>query len=173
MHNIGDIMIDLLRSEERKHHHMAIEFKISKDEKLITQIMTEPKLFQATYGQSIDTKDFKIDYNWVYHIASYDDKIVGLFKVRELTKILIEVHIYILPKYQNRHLPIAVTIQAIKWIQNNTQYRNISTFVPEDCIHVIKFLDSLNFKPVGFLPHGVIYNKRVQGLLMYNKEVGV
>lgn len=151
-----------------------ITVKHTKDIGLIKSIITNPYLYQLTYGQNATpVEEFKVDQTFTYLLIHEDEKIKGCFQLRELTKVLVEVHIYILPQYWGTDTSIDASFAGFKWLLLNTPYRKVFTDIPEDCTNVIDLVKRVGWKQFGSLDDGVIYNNRLQTLLFYSYNIEV
>ncbi len=133
----------------------------------ITRIITSPRLWETQYGQALSTKDFKLDESYQYLGLEEGYQLLGLFQIRMQTHLLIEAHIHLLPKYWGKGYGQEALVTLFEYLKTQTKFTKVITDVPEDCTHVQGLLAKLGCILYGIIPEGVIYNARIQSLLMY------
>jgi RimJ/RimL family protein N-acetyltransferase len=136
---------------------------------LLTKIITEPKLFKVTYGQD-KNPNWEIDKTFRYFVINQEDEILGCFQIKEMTKFVLEVHIFLLSRYWGT----AISLEAAKigndWIREQ-RYTKAFTRVPANAIHVIKFVSALGYKACGMLDKAIIYNNVLVSIFFFELEV--
>jgi len=142
----------------------------TKDKNLIKSIITEPKLWKLEYGQGMDIKDFKVDESFTYLLIKEENEILGMFQTREITRILVDAHIYLLPQYWGKDYSLSAIKTLFKYFEQ-TNYHKIITDVPKSCSHVIKLLKKTGCKQCGYIDAGVIYNNKLMGLLLFSHDI--
>ncbi len=149
---------------------MIIQLTTDKDR--IKSIITDPLLFQLLEGQdkSVEIKDIEpnMSSNWL--IVSKDEEDIGCIEFIQMTSVLAKAHIRILPKYWDKGLAHVAVKVGIQWFKENG-YKTIMTWVPANCIHVLRFLMSTPFKACGQIKNGVIYNGTLVSLFIFEAEV--
>jgi len=149
---------------------MNIKISPTKDKELIKSIITEPTLWRLQYGQGMDIKDFKVDESFDYLLIEENSFILGLFQTREITRILVDAHIYLLPQYWGQDYSSSALDALFRYFKN-TNYHKVITDVPKSCSHVIKLLKKIGCKQCGFIDNGVIYNNKLMGLLLFSYDI--
>lgn len=147
-----------------------MHIELTRDNVLINSIITEPKLWALEYGQGMVKEDYKVDESFTYLLIKEDDSILGLFQTREITRILVDAHIYLLPSYWGKDY----SSKAIKSLQGyflSSEYHKIITDVPKSCHHVIKLLKKVGCKQCGYIEEGVIYNNQLMDLLLFSLDL--
>lgn len=145
-----------------------MQINLTQNKKIIKQVLTEPTLWKVMYGQGNELSCFKPDMSFRYLLVEKDNKeIIGLFQIRELTKMLLECHSFILPKYWGTATSKEAIIEGFNWVRSNTTYLKCFTDIPDDCKEVIKASEYLGWKKIGTIENGVIYNNKIQQLHLY------
>lgn len=142
----------------------------TKNKHLIKEIVTNPTLFKML-GYSGNPEDFRPNLNdmWIY--ISEDNKAVGLFHVKEFTRVTAECHAYILPEFHGSGKSIEAATKAIEYLKTNSEYRVLMTMVPMACEHVFKFLKRIDFKPCGLIKNSIVYNDQLQDMVLLERGV--
>lgn len=147
---------------------MQIEQTTNSD--LIKSIITEPKLWELEYGQGMSIYDFEIDKSFNYLLIKEENQILGMFQTREITRILIDAHIYLLPQYWGKEYSINAINNLIRYYQHSN-YKKLMTSTPQVCSHVINLLKKVGCKQCGYISDGVIYNNKLMGLLLFSLDI--
>lgn len=134
---------------------------------LIRGIITEPKLFALSYGQSVDSKNFEVEHNGFHYLHIKNGiKTVGCMQVRTLTRILLEAHIYILPEYWGTGISDRASEVGFEWAKSQGYYQ-VFTDVPKECTHVIRLLKRVGWVQCGHIKDGIIFNNKLQDLKFF------
>jgi RimJ/RimL family protein N-acetyltransferase len=144
------------------------------DQTQITQIIIEPKLWAVEYGQGNKLEDFTVDLSFDYLLIQdedQDNEVLGLFQVRSLTKIILEAHIYLLPKYWGKDYAKRSVLALFEYVRTQTRYHKVLTDVPASCKHVIKLMKKIGAEQCGYIKEGVVYNNTLQTLLLFDKKI--
>ena len=137
---------------------------------ILSNIITNPVLWRLTYGQGQHLEKFKPDLSFKYLLLENEVEPVGCILVKEITKVLIEVHMCILPKYWgDKESQEAVKI-GHKWAIEKG-YKTVFTYVPQNCVHMLKFMNRIMYTPCGMIKKGIIYNKILVPLIMYQYDL--
>lgn len=142
----------------------------TKNKTLIKDVVTNPVLFKML-GYSGNPEDFRPNLNDTWLHISYESITVGLFHVKEFTKITAECHAYILPEYHGKGVSISAAEKAIDYLKKNSEYRTLMTMVPMACEHVFKFLKRIDFKPCGLIKNSIVYNDQLQDMVLLERGV--
>jgi RimJ/RimL family protein N-acetyltransferase len=140
------------------------------DKELIKSIITEPTLWKLEYGQGMNIEDFEVDESFTYLVIRENDDILGIFQTREITRILVEAHIYLLPKYWGKDYS-SRALNALFRYYEHSNYHKVITDVPQCCSHVIRLLKKTGCKQCGYIDKGVIYNNKLMGLLLFSYDL--
>lgn len=135
----------------------------------VKEILSVPVLFNCTYGQgqnSLDLWDLK-QKEWL--LVLEDHFIIGCIEIREVTKQCLEVHIYVLPEFWSKSKEFVATGYA--WAKEQG-YKSIFSSVPENCIHMLRFVHKVGFEAVGSIKNGIVYNGHLVTLFLFNKQLG-
>lgn len=141
------------------------------DDYEITSIIMQPKLWKLSYGQGCLVEEFKVDKTCSYLGVIYQKELCGMFQLKEFNKITVDAHIYMMPSYQNRNLAVKAVKAAGEYVKETTEFKNIITSVPVECTHVFKLLNKTDFKVCGQLTNGIIFNQRMQNLILLQWEI--
>lgn len=144
----------------------------STDYESIKSIITNPILWRLTEGQDKTNRvnEFTVDKDWVYFLLQDGEELVGCFQTKKINNQILEVHIFILPKYWGKGQAQEAVDLGHKWAKENG-YLKTFTKVPANCIHVIKFLQQIDYKVCGMIEKGAMYNGYLVSLFLYNFEV--
>lgn len=140
------------------------------DKELIKSIITQPKLWELEYGQGMSLQEFEVDESFIYLLIKEDNNILGMFQTREITRILIDAHIYLLPEYWGKDYSLRAVNTLFGYFQHSG-YNKVITDVPKVCSHVIKLLKKVGCKQCGYIDDGVIYNNKLMGLLLFSYDL--
>ncbi len=143
----------------------------TQDEAIITSIITEPKLWKLEYGQGMAIKDYEVDGGFTYLLIKENETILGLFQTRELTRILLEAHIYLLPEYWGGDSSKKALTALIEYCKTNTTYHKVFTDVPKVCKHVINLMKRIGAVQCGYIQEGVIFDGKLTDLMLFSKKV--
>lgn len=137
----------------------------------ISDIITNPVLWKLTYGQDEpDAVNMKIipagDYLLIRD--QYNDR-VGCFMIKELTKTILEVHVFILPEFWGQRSLEAAKI-GHRWAKEQG-YLKTFTKCPGNCFHVLRYLERAGYKACGLIEKGIVYNKTLVPLLLFNFDL--
>ena len=142
------------------------------DYELIHTILTTPSLFEITHGQSIHANEFVVDTKEDYLLFHDDKEVFGCVQIRAVSKVLLEVHIAILPCHWGSDIGQKAAEAGHEWAVNEGFY-TVMTTVPANCIHMLKFLKKIDYQPCGLIKNGVIYNKHLVSLILFEHDLKV
>jgi RimJ/RimL family protein N-acetyltransferase len=147
-----------------------MNLELTKNKELIFSIITDPKLWSIEYGQGMKIEDYKIDESFDYLLIKEEEKILGLFQTREITRILLDAHIYLLPEFWGKDYSLNALNTLIRHFQHS-KYHQLITDVPEVCSHVINLMGKIGAKVCGYIENGVIYNNKLMGLFLFSYDL--
>lgn len=149
-----------------------ITCELTQDHKIIKEIATNPVLFHKTYGEKthLHPTTWQVDTGKEYLLVKHNNKIMGMFPFRMVSEILMEVHIYILPKYSQRKLLWKAIKTAIQWAIETRKIKKFLGWTPDNCFHMIKFLTKVGATPCGHVFNAIYYNGEQTGILFYEIE---
>lgn len=146
-----------------------------KPEKITIQnILNNPLIYQLVNGTSqlqpiIGTYAEELTYKGFQFLPIHNkDELIGVFSYREVTDILIEAHIHILPEYHNKGLGKEAVEFGCKEFKA-MGYNTIITFVPSNCSHVLKFMKDNNFEACGSIPEAIIYKNELVSSYIFKR----
>lgn len=142
-----------------------------KNKQQIRDIITTPKLFETTQGIGSDSSGFKVDTNFTYLVCTEGKEVLGLFQVRPLNKILLEVHCHILPQYWGTGKSIECAEAGFEYLRNTSSYKKVFTVVPSICIHVLQYMNKIGYKAFGSIEQGIIYNGHALTLFFFEYDL--
>ena len=143
-----------------------MQISLTHDYGLIKEIVTTPRLFELTYGQACNKEDVDISDKNDYLVLSTDKEIVGCFSIREVTNILLEAHIAILPHLWGTEISQDAVNTGHAWAKDKG-YKAVMTSVPANCVHMLKWLTRMDYKPCGTIKNGIVYNKHLVSLILF------
>lgn len=147
-----------------------IECHLTENQELIKSVLTEPTLWKVMYGQGTCKDSFQVDMSYQY-LEVRNEELIGVFQIRALTKMLVEGHAYVLPKYWGTKYSKLALEAGLKWLKKNTSYLKCFTDIPEDCKQVKQSLEKQGWKKIGMVKKGVIYNGRLQNLYFHEFDL--
>jgi hypothetical protein len=106
-----------------------------------------------------------------YLKITLENRCIGLIRFKELTKVCIEAHIQILPEAHKKGNGKQAVLSGILWFKNNTKYKTLITYVPENCPHVLKFMYDNAFDCAGAINNGINYAGRLVKLFLFQVEI--
>jgi RimJ/RimL family protein N-acetyltransferase len=148
---------------------MNIEIKQLENKEEIRNVILEPKLWKLTYGQGCLVEEFEIDSKCKYLSVQHNNELVGMFELKEFNKIMYEGHIYMLPEYGK--LGVNAIKAAKEYLSETTNFLKIFTTVPMECNHVHRLLQKAEFEMDGVMSNSIIYNDRLQDLVLYSTNI--
>ena len=142
------------------------------DSNIIKRIVTNPLLFKL-HGFAGFVEDYEPNLHnddiWLHIIQ--DDKDIGLVQLEPITAITANSHVYILPEHHGSGIALEAVREVREYIKEKLRFKKIICTVPFDCGHVVKFNNKVGFTPCGLIHNGVIYNNRLQDLIIFEIEV--
>ncbi len=142
------------------------------NKELILEILNLPRILDLLGEDKIQ----HVNLNHLWLVYTDNHKIKGIIELKEFNKITVEAHIIVLPEFHGTNISSDFSIEVFKYLSKNTIYRNILAPVPVSCVHIIKFLNKLNFKVIGLMKESIIWKHNLQDLLLYQyniKEGGI
>lgn len=139
----------------------------TKDEEKLKSILMDPKLYETMNGHVLlDKEDFKIDRSFDYHLIIKNAEVLGCFQTKEMTKLVREVHICLLPK----HWGIGISLEAAKcgneWLRENG-YTQAWTKVPANAIHTIHFLNRIGYTSCGMIEKAMVFHNYLVSIFFF------
>lgn len=142
----------------------------TKDYELVKEVITSPKIFAFTYGQSLQVQNFEVDKTYRYLVIKKEEETVAILPIREVTKKLLETHIYMNTDYLGSDIYKNIKEVGHEWALNQG-YLVITSSCPSNAIHSIKFFNKLNYIPCGLIKNAVIYNGHLVSLILFNYDL--
>lgn len=147
-----------------------ITIAITEDYKIIKDIITDPVLYQLTYGQSTELKNYKVKTDFTYLLIKDEEELIGCFQVKSFTNTVLEIHSFILPKFWGTDTVQQAVYAGHAWVKDEG-YLKTHTRVPATCVHVLKYLQKSGYKCCGMIEKGIIHNGILVTLFFYEFEV--
>lgn len=149
-----------------------ITFEITTDKELIQQVVTNPFLFRKLFADpQLNPQEWEPEADMTYLKILHNNKLMGLFPFKIKTALLAEVHIFILPKYMNKKLIFKAIRKGCEWIQAQYGIKKLTTWCPDNCEHIAKFLYMLNFTPRGHIPEATYYDQQLAGIIIWDTDI--
>lgn len=142
----------------------------TKDYEIVKKIISDPQLWQLTYGQMGEFHDFKVREDFRYLLIENEGNVLGCFQVRPFTNTVMEIHSFILPGYWGTEFVQKAVDEGHDWVKAEG-YLKTWTKVPATCIHVLKYLQKSHYKCSGMIEEGIIHNHHLVTLFFYEFEV--
>lgn len=147
-----------------QNNTIAVERAVHLD--AIRDIIRNPTLFNCTYGQDPDdTLDLE---GKEFLLVKMDDVNIGCFEIQEWTHKTLEAHIFVLPHYWKNSLEVVKAGE--QWAREH-KYTVITTKIPANCIHMLKFITRIDYKAAGLLHKAIVYNNQLVDLLLFEKQL--
>lgn len=146
-----------------------IEVKETTDHDLIKEILSEPVLFKSTSGL-MKIEDLTIDPKATYLVVMNDDQIVGCIRIREMTKLVLEVHPSVCAIHWGTGLSEDISQASYRWFQDQG-YKKIFTTIPSVCQHALKRAQLNGYKACGMIEKGVVYHNVLCTLFFYELDL--
>lgn len=154
-----------------------LSIKLTEEDSILNKALADPKIYQMVNGTPY-TKPFDKTYleelrekGFKFLVIYHAEEVIGVFSFREVTKLLIEAHIHILAEYHTKGFGKQAVEAGILWFKENTSLKQLVTYVPSNCFHVLKFMQSNNFIACGSIKDGVVYNNTLVSLFIFQRGV--
>lgn len=105
-----------------------------------------------------------------YYLIEESNNIIGMFEIQPITKITGILHLHIKEHYQNKGLAIKAFNKLLEILKNGSIKQLIGT-IPEDNKNIMSVVNKTKATYCGKLTNAIIYNNRLQDLLLYQLEV--
>lgn len=142
----------------------------TKDKNVITEIVTEKHLWAATNGTT-DPRLFTPTIGFDYLLIKQEKHIIGMFKTRQITSLVFEVHSHILSAYWGSPITIQAHEALERWVLKNTSCKVLLGYVPTNCLHVLNYGSNLHYKTSGLIPCGIMSKGELVDLLILTKQL--
>lgn len=96
---------------------------------------------------------------------------VGLFEIQELTKITGIVHFYIKPEVRNQGYGKKMCPLLLRFAKEKTGFRKLIASIPAYNIPMIAVMKHTDFKCCGAVRDGIIWDDRLQDIILFEIEV--
>jgi hypothetical protein len=140
------------------------------DQRQIESVLNEPRNFQATFGQDPSIKYADMDPTYKYYGVYDTHSLIGLFPVRELTKITLDTHIYIKELYQKSELVDKACYTAMRKFKEEG-YEQLIGLVPFNLDRMITFIQRIGYEPRGLIQNGIMYNGEKTSVFVFQKDL--
>ncbi len=140
------------------------------DTNQIESMLNEPRNFKATYGQDPATKQAKRDSGFKYYGVYMGHILIGMFPVRELSKITLDTHIFIKSLYQKTELVDKACYTAMRKFKEEG-YEQLIGFVPANLDRMIDFIQRIGYEPRGLIQNGIVYNGEKTSVFVFQKDL--
>ncbi len=109
--------------------------------------------------------------NEKFYLIHKESLVIGITTLKKFSNITYDAHLILLPEYHGRGLATKVGYKFFKFVKKNTIINNLITSVPLEAKHGHKYMERLEFKVIGLIKNGIVYNNKIQDLILYQKEV--
>ena len=115
--------------------------------------------------------DFPTNPTHLYLLIKKDTQTVGVFELQKITNITASVHMHIIEEYQQQGIANKTLYPLLDYIRFYTSYKKLIATVASTNEHIQKVLDKTDFVFCGLITDGIIWNDRIDDLLIYQLEV--
>lgn len=137
---------------------------------LIEAIGNEPQLYKLHLGLDYTPETrwhAKPGTSYWLFIDEDNGRIVGMLSSTALTDKMLDVHIYILPKYWGTDISNECADTVINYLREESNYNILLTACPAQCTHAQKFIERVGFKKNAILKNAMTYADKVQDMYQY------
>ncbi len=129
---------------------------------LITSVVTDPDIWETATEDGHEPDSYFPDVNSNCFIAAVEDKeVIGVFELRALNKVLLDVHPYILPEFRGKKA-LEAGRKLLEWVYFNApQYAKLTGTVPTIYKNVKIYCNMLGFKEEGFNKSSFLKNGQI------------
>lgn len=143
----------------------------TEDLQLVHDIITTPKLFELTYGQTQTREEFEVDNRFSYLIIKEDGgEVVGCLPIRIISQVCLETHLHILPKYWGTGIQQEIADAGHKWARDN-KFTCILGMAPANAVHILKWYAKIQYQPAGIIKNAVIYNGFLVSMILFSFDL--
>jgi len=140
------------------------------DERQIESVLNEKRNFLATYGQNSSVTYAEVDPTFMYYGVYNAHTLIGMFPVRELSKITLETHIFIKEAYQGTEWTDKACYTAMRKFKSEG-YEQLIGFVPANLERMINFIQRIGYEPRGLIQNGIVYNGEKTSVFVFQKDL--
>ena len=140
-------------------------FFVKGTEHIARDIITTPVLFEQATDGLIKPEEWHPQYPPEYWIIADKEGILGMFVLRHVSNQTVDVHIYILPKYQGTFKSFKAGRKFIKWFAKNANQKKAMVRVPATDRRINLFVDRIGFKECGRIPDGIVWQGQLTDLI--------
>lgn len=150
---------------------MLINFELTRDMKVIDSVMLNPVLWKLSVGTEEDPPSKYIGLPGLTYVSCFcDSKFVGLINYNFIAVRVMQIHPHILPEFWGK-ISQAVVAKFISNLRNQQVVTKLVAMIPKCCRHTRMFAARNKFKREGKLSRAVMYNDKVQDLIIYSHEL--
>ena len=134
---------------------------------LIKSIIGDPQLLQLHSGiDTFDISTWEKDENTLYIIGidKIAGKLLGMVTLKPFTNLLLEAHIYILPRYWGTGIAMELAKKVYQDVVVPSEYSKMITFSPGESVHARKFLEMFGFVEKCVYDNALNYNGKLTDL---------
>lgn len=95
---------------------------------------------------------------------------IGLFQLEKITNECISIHMHILKKFQGKGIALKCLKPLLSYLKNGT-IRVLLASVAIENRKMIQVIQKTSFKCCGCIPNGIIYNNKLQDLILFSLEI--
>lgn len=133
----------------------------AKDTELVKQIV----------GADVDMAVVPLP-SYYHYLAIYDDTtFIGVIAYEEVTKVCFNVHGGLLSTFQKGTYAVDMITALIEYFKNHSFATCLIWSSPVQCIWVHRLLQKLDIPMTGIIPQGIVYNNKLQDLLIFSKRI--
>lgn len=154
-----------------------ISIELTNDVTIINKILDNPLIYQMANGtsedkpQDISYREELTNLGFKFLKIEYNHEVIGLFCIRPISKICMEVHTNILPEFHAKGLGKRAQQEGEQWVRDHTSYKSMMTYVPSNCFHMLKYMQQNGWIAQGILKEAIIYNKELSNLYIFQRGI--
>jgi RimJ/RimL family protein N-acetyltransferase len=125
---------------------------------LVRAIGNTKELYELHLGKSPTKRDpwepSQYTKYWVFH---KNHELCGMVSLQPLTDLMLDAHIYILPKHWGSHISLQVAQTTIQQLKSTTTFNVLLTACPAPAEHARNFVQRIGFQAAGVFPRAMTY----------------
>jgi len=122
-------------------------------------------------GTMLAEADYQYDPGKSYFIAEKDGKTVGMFQVRVLTPVMVEVHMQVLREYWVTGISDEMCKEFHHNAKHYTPFLHILMYAPKECTQVMECGYRQGFKLVAVIKKGTVHLGKVTDLYIFDLAI--
>lgn len=117
------------------------------------------------------SEKYELEDDFIYMAAEHEEKIIAIFPIRSMNKVLVEVHCMVMPEYWGKGISEEAANTGFEWLRQNTRFKKMITNAPDVCVLSIHFIERLGFKMCGSVKNGVGWGNQLRTLFLFERDL--